>query len=263
MFKFQREQRTFRVGDVEFGGQPGKRRAVLICPLEENRAWTDEALSAICQEIGASGVPFALLLCPVEVGLIHRLSGMVGIGAAPIVLDVGRDPKGLEGLAAARELGLSDRIVCRGLGATTPEGVWEGLHHEGGKAIMLGPWMSGDSTLRDRIYSLEGGTGSMEEGLVDKAKRYGANTILVDTGGSPTGVGLRTLFVAKAKWGLPCGCDLRPYEGLARGLEPSSTALAQAAGADFVYAGPSSTWAATARSVALADSLLAQAASEL
>ncbi|HSV42366.1 MAG TPA: hypothetical protein VLH13_03025, partial [Methanomassiliicoccales archaeon] len=33
MFKFQSKQETFQIGDVNFGGQPGKRRTVMVGSL--------------------------------------------------------------------------------------------------------------------------------------------------------------------------------------------------------------------------------------
>jgi len=115
--------------------------------------------------------------------------------------------------------------------------------------------------------SLENGADVVEEGLIDRADRLGIKAPIIDTGGPCSGgSGLRTLTVAKAKWGLPCGCDLthmiQEGEGL-RTLEAAMATVTQAAGADMVFAGQPAGWETLVRTIALIDPLMSQAAVDM
>jgi tetrahydromethanopterin S-methyltransferase subunit H len=117
--------------------------------------------------------------------------------------------------------------------------------------------------------------------MVELAESHGIDRPLLDMAvmASEQGAGsaLRGIMIAKAKWGLPCGCamhnaveshpPLARLQGedrkLFRYVDVAASTMPVMAGADYVMYGPIEFARRTFHAVAFADQIMAQAASEL
>jgi len=263
MFKFQKEQKVFKIGEVYFGGQPGKRRTVMLLPL---RSFGVEDLkdlrSMLYDAFIENPVPAALLIEGTTVDHAGRqFEAACDLAEFPIFVNPSETMDVIDLLAMAKDLGVTNRVVAGGLNVLTPEATWDSLHENGIEAAVLKALNPDDNTMKGRIYSLEDGGGVIDEGLIDRAKKYGITKPLLDLGGVGSGgSGLRALFVAKAKWGLPCTCDL----GMSLNTPDSIAAmtLIQSTGADFVTAAHIDGWRMLSRTLTFNDSLIAKALAE-
>ncbi len=237
----------------------------MLCPLDLSEEGDLEVQISMAEEAAQSG-PLALLAAAPAIDVAAVVEAARPLAAVPLIIDLSAVedvPAVLNEVVAS---GAGDRVACAGLSVATPLSVWAEVQGAGIRAAVLSSVNPPDRSLKGRVYALESGGNVIDEGLLDRAERHGITMPLVDLGGpGPGGSGLRALLVAKSKWGLPCGCDLREAVGGARdrGATLTAAAMAQAMGADFVYTGPPEDWGRTARALAFADSLMAQAAAEM
>jgi tetrahydromethanopterin S-methyltransferase subunit H len=269
MFKFQTVQRELRIGGVRFGGQPGKRRTVLVGSLFYPRHTVvrdprtgdldierlNERLERYLRTVENCRCPAALMLYA-ESGVAARryLESVCDQVPGPLFLDSGSADVRLAFLAHAEEMGLLDRVVYNTINAGLSPQEMEALRDSPPRnAVVLAFNPRGDD-VKGRIYLLEGGDELLPRGLIEIADGLGVRNLLLDLAvTSPqqsAGSALRAIMVAKAKWGLPAGCALHnavecldlegaeePKEAR-RHVDTSAVAISMMAGADYVMYGP-------------------------
>ncbi len=296
MFKFQTEQKGFRISGVDFGSQPGMGRSVMVASIFypghsivedrlECRVKMDELRKRVtaCEEVSASlGQPVAYMLySETEAAARSYLETMAELTEAPLFLDSPRVETKRAGMLAAAEMGIAERIVYNSLSAGSSEEEWASLQECGVDSSVILSFNPSDMSSKGRIYLLEDGGDLLREGLLDKAERHGVARPLIDTAatGFDQGAGacLRALLVAKAKWGLPCGCSLHnsvetwaplqnlddEKKALFRYVDLAAVTLPIAAGADFVMFGPVESASRALHAAAFSDGIISQSTAEI
>lgn len=296
MFRFQSKQERFCVGDVEFGGQPGRRRTVMVGSLFYPRhsmvldrvcgkvdlTKLEKALARLDQASQETMTPAAIMLfAETEEAMCSYLDLMADRCLAPLFLDSPSKEVRLAGARRARDMGIQDRTIYNTLNAGVTAAELEGMAQAGvGNAVLLA-FNPADLSTKGKIYLLEEGGGVLPKGLIEMAKDAGVKNMLLDmavlSAEQNAGNALRALFVSKAKWGLPCGCALHnaveswPPVLEVRGRDPSifryvdvaSSVIPMMAGADFVMYGPIEYANRSMHAAAFADELLRQSTDEL
>ncbi len=296
MFDFQSEQRSFSIGDVQFGGQPGKRRTVMIGSLfypghsivldrksgKIDQSRLDEVLQRLNAAIEETSTPTGIMVYA-ETGEAMRshLERLSDLTHSPLFIDSANQEVRLEGARAAAELGILDRIVYNSLGSGTTEEELIGIREAGVRSAVLLAFSPRELGVRGKIYLLENGHDILEEGLIDLASRYGIDMPLLDMAvmsmDQSAGSALRAMLIAKAKWGIPSGCALHnaveSWDPLAssragsgalyRNVDMASTIAPIMSGADFLLFGPLEAAERSLYAAAFTDELMRQASMDL
>ncbi len=294
MYKFQTTQVELTIGGVRIGGQPGRRRTMLVgslfyprhsVVLDHRKGFLDHAkledrLNSYLATMGSCGCPSGLMIYA-ESGEAARayLEAVCDKVPGPLFADSGSAEVRISFLRCAEEMGILDRLVYNTINAGLSEEETAALRAcPPVNAVVLAFNPRGDD-VKGRIYMLETGDDLIPEGLVPAAEGLGIRNLLIDTAvTSPdlsAGSALRSILVAKAKWGLPTGCALHNaveclrLEGLEepkearRSVDASAVAISIMAGADYVVYGPME-YARRAMPVAsFADTMMEQAARDL
>jgi tetrahydromethanopterin S-methyltransferase subunit H len=296
MMRFHNRQEEFEISGVRFGGQPGRRRAVMIgsmCyprhSIIEDRAvgrCKDNAferlLASVSSAEGETSTPGGIMLfAETPEAMNAYLERAVDLTPLPLFIDSPSSEVRLSGARKAAEMGIAERVVYNTLSAGTTRAELDGIQDAGITAAVLMAFNPADLELKGKIYLLEDGSGLLPSGLVDMAREVGITRPLIDTAvlsaEQNAGSSLRAITVAKAKWGLPTGCALHNavesfpplarLEGqdrkLYRYVDVASTVMPMMAGADFVMYGPIEQARRAYLVANFADEMMRQAASDL
>ena len=296
MLKFTNKQAVFRIAGVDFGGQPGKRRTVMVGSIfyprhsvVEDRIEGKVRPGAVERLIGdmarasdETGCPTALMVfAETERCMRSHLEKVADAFKGPLFIDSPSAEVRIAGLVGAKEMGIHQRVIYNTINAGVAEKELQALRDNGVRSAVLLAFNPGDIQAKGKIYLLENGGGILPQGMVELAQSYGIDRPLLDMAvmASEQGAGsaLRGIMIAKAKWGLPCGCamhnaveshpPLTKLQGedrkLFRYVDVAASTMPVMAGADYVMYGPIEFARRTFHAVAFADQLMAQAASEL
>jgi tetrahydromethanopterin S-methyltransferase subunit H len=296
MLKFTNKQAVFRIAGVDFGGQPGKRRTVMVGSIfyprhsvVEDRVEGKVKPGAVERLIGdmarasdETGCPTALMVfAETERCMRSHLEKVADAFKGPLFIDSPSAEVRIAGLVGAKEMGIHQRVIYNTINAGVAEKELQALRDNGVRSAVLLAFNPGDIQAKGKIYLLENGGGILPQGMVELAQSYGIDRPLLDMAvmASEQGAGsaLRGIMIAKAKWGLPCGCamhnaveshpPLTKLQGedrkLFRYVDVAASTMPVMAGADYVMYGPIEFARRTFHAVAFADQLMAQAASEL
>jgi tetrahydromethanopterin S-methyltransferase subunit H len=296
LFKFTNKQTTFRIGNVEFGGQPGMRRTVMIGSLFYPRhsvvvdrlegkvkpGAVERLVDDVLAAAEETACPTALMVFAETPRCMERhLETVAGIFAGPLFIDSPSPEVRIAGINKAKDMGISDRVIYNTINAGVTEEELRSLKENGIRSSVLLAFNPGDTQAKGKIYLLENGGGILPEGMIEMARRSGVDQPLLDMAvmASEQGAGsaLRGIMIAKAKWGLPCGCamhnaveshpPLSKLQGddrkIFRYVDVASAVLPIMAGADFVMYGPIESSRRVFHAAAFADQMMEQAASEL
>lgn len=296
MLKFLNKQSTFTIGGVGFGGQPGRRRTVMVGSLfyprhsiVEDRVKgvvkpgsVERLLEQMSSASAETGCPTAVMVYAETPECMRRhLDKVSGLYEGPMFIDSPSAEVRIAGTVWARESGMEARVIYNTISAgITPE-EWEALEDNHVRNAVLLAFHPGDLQAKGKIYLLENGGGLLPEGLLEMAQRHGVERPLLDMAvmSSEQGAGsaLRGIMIAKAKWGLPTGCAMHnaveSYPPLSRlqgedrkifrYVDVASAIMPMMAGADFVMYGPIEFARRTMHAAAFAELLMEQAAAEL
>jgi tetrahydromethanopterin S-methyltransferase subunit H len=295
MFKFENKQSVFQIGKTPIGGQPGRKKTMLIGSLfypghsivedriegKVNRPALEEKMNGFWEAKKDTECLPALMIYADTVKAMSSYLGLVADNDLPIFLDSSTSEVKIEGAKRAMEMGIADRIVYNTLNVGSPVEEWEQVGQTGVKSAVIMAFNPRDISVKGKIYMLENGGGILDEGLLDLAGKYGIEKPLVDVAAMSVeqgaGAALRALFVAKAKWGLPTGCALHnaveSWDVLTsvRATDPkifryvdiASAVLPIMSGADFVMYGPIEYAKTVFYAAAFADQLMSQAAADI
>jgi tetrahydromethanopterin S-methyltransferase subunit H len=296
MLKFLNKQSTLTIGNVQFGGQPGKRRTVMVGSLfyprhsiVEDRVHgtlrqgsAERLLGEMQSASDETGCPVAIMLYAETAQSIQRyLDRIPELFGGPIFIDSPSPEVRIAGIRRARQSGIEGRVIYNTINAGVTEQELCAIKDNGIKNAVLLAFHPGDIQAKGKIYLLENGGGILPEGLIELAQRYGVTNPLIDMAvmASEQGAGaaLRGIMICKAKWGLPTGCAMHnaveSYAPLAklqgeerrlfRYVDTAATAMPIMAGADFVMYGPIESGRRSMHAAAFADRLMEQASTEI
>lgn len=294
MYSFMREQEVVVVGGVSFGGQPGANPTVLFGTLFYGKEYGDldsKVLTKAKEQVLAqeslseeTGIPGLVDVYLKDASLIEKkLNLVLDSTDKPFSIDSSDAKVRSEALKFCRKAGVLDRVVYNSLnlGYTADEIKALGKHTPAA-AIVLG-YNPRDMSVDGRVDMLATGAGMLadkDKGLMDVAQEAGVDNLLLDTGATPFGsMGaetLRAIPVFKGRFGLPTGCsihntleswgwmkDQRKRDQAVYGAaDAAANAMVPMASGDFIVYGPISGCSTIFPSVAFADKLVAEGASD-
>jgi tetrahydromethanopterin S-methyltransferase subunit H len=242
----------------------------------------ERALGAMNEAAAETETPGAVMLyAETAPAMESYLRAAVDLTTFPLLVDSPSAEVRLAGCRAAGEMGIGDRIVYNSLSAGVTGEELNGIRDSGITAAVLLAFNPKDIDTKGKIYLLEDGGGLLPSGLLELARSAGITRPLLDTAvmaaDQNAGASLRTILVAKAKWGLPCGCALHNavesyaplsrLEGddrkLYRYVDVASVVMPMMASADFVMYGPLEYARRAMHTAGFADEMLRQAVSDL
>jgi tetrahydromethanopterin S-methyltransferase subunit H len=296
MMKFLNEQKVFRISGIDLGGQPGRRRTVMIGSIGYPRhSIVEDRVEGRCRP-GAfekcvegfnaaaleTHTPSALMLFAETPQAIRaHLQKAASLTSVPLLLDSPSAEVRLAGVRSAEEMGIGDRVIYNSIHAGTTIEELGQIQDAKVKSAVLLAFNPGDIGLKGKIYLLEDGGGLLAMGMIDMAKKYGITMPILDTAvmtsDQMAGSALRAIVIAKAKWGLPTGCAMHNAvdsyiqkaglkeddKPLYRYVDVSSATLPISAGADYVMYGPIEYSRRVFHAGAFADEMMSQAVLDL
>lgn len=229
MFRFKTEQKTFEIGGVKVGGQPGALPTVLIGSIfyDRHRIVTDErkgvfdrdaaeTLIRRQEELGEkTGNPALLDIVGSTPEAIRKYIDFVaGITEKPFLIDSpGADVK-IAAIEYAKEVGLEKRIIYNSVSMETKENEFEALKKNGVEAAILLAYTR--DIMRSRARE------EVVDTIAPKLEEVGVTKILVDTFvmdvPSLTPASKAALEI-KGRSGLPCGSAAHNAVSTWRGLK--------------------------------------------
>jgi len=296
MLKFTNKQQVFEIGKVRFGGQPGKKRTVMVGSIfyprhsiVEDRVMgkvkegaMEKLLAAFESASEETGSPAGIMVyAETERSICTHLEKVADLFKGPIFIDSPSAEVRVAGVIRAKQMGIEDRTIYNTINAGVTEAELTAIKEHGISSSVLLAFNPGDIQAKGKIYLLENGGGILPEGMIEMAQKNGVKRPLLDmavmASEQSAGSALRGIMIAKAKWGLPCGCAMHnaveSYAPLAklqgedrklfRYVDVASAVMPIIAGADYVMFGPIESARRTMHAAAFADQLMEQASSEL
>jgi len=253
-------QKAVEVAGVRVGGEPGLRPTVLVGSIfyrghqivkDEKKGEFDEAeakrLLTLQDEMAEkTGNPCMVdVVAPTAEALVRELEFVAGATKVPIFLDGVTPQVRIEALPRVADLGIMERIVYNSLSPDFKAEEIEAMKKHGVENTVLLAYNPRDFTARGRVACIRDGLAKLTQAGVERVL---VDTCVLDI--PSLGSACRAIEQVKAELGSPCGCGAHNAIGTWKGLKtkmprhaaaPSSavaTALAVAAGADFVLYGP-------------------------
>jgi len=289
LFKFEKEQKMFRVGNFQVGGQPGELPTVLIGTIfyqddkivenektgEFDKQKAEEFIAKQSELSEKTGNP-----CMIDVvgfspeAICRYIDFVANLTDAPILVYSPSTDVKISAIQHSAEVGISNRIIYNHIAYFTKEEEVTSLREAEIKSAVILAFNLSNPRSTGRIEILNGT--STQESLLQLAERSGVENILVD--GAPCdipGVGMaaKAIHLIKDNFGLPAGGT--PYRQLLQwtrlkeyGVVAKKTCMAscltvlQHAGADFLLYGPIKNAEITFPAVAMTDAIIAYAMRE-
>lgn len=292
MFRFEKEQKVFEIGETKIGGQPGEYPTVLIGSIfyerheivrdpdkgefDKNQA---EALIKMQEEMSdKTGNPaFLDVVGRSSEALIKYIDFIADISNTPFLVDGPTADVRIPAIKHAFETGLKDRAIYNSIDYTTgPEEVQALKELDIPSSVVMAfnkknPWPEG------KVEILQGFPG--QKGLLNLASEAGVRNVLVDTAVIEIvgiGISARAVYLVKNELGLPAGCGpanaITTWERVKKGefgpyaynvCVGGSGIVTQMMGANFVLYGPIELAEAAFPACAMADTLIAYTAKRL
>ncbi len=286
MFRFTTPQKTCRIGNVEFGGQPGERPPLLVANMfqhgdkllksRRNLEFDRETMTARIREleqmVAETGVPALVgLVAPTLQEMQAYTEFYLSVTDLPFGIDTWTEQARIKAAQHVAELGVQDRFLYNSITAwdkNIPEQVAQ-LKDLGIKHVVIQAFDMEDKHATGRAKSLRALLTDVEKGEFD--------SIIVDTtvmNLPTTSISLVANRLIKEQFGLPVG--LAPANAsymwkdalkkfgkyFFRGADASLHAIAAILWSDWIIYGPMSGTARIFAAVATASTLLATLASE-
>jgi len=260
MLKFKKQQKTFEIGKVKVGGQPGENPTVLIgsifyhghkIVLDENTGKIDkegaEKLIKLQEEFSAkTGNPCMLDVVGATKEAMEKFIDFVaGATEAPFLIDSPSIEVKVAGVKYASEVGLESRVVYNSLTPESKPQEFEAIEESGVKSSILLAYKSGLMTSEARVKAIKE--------LLTKTEEAGITKPLIDTfviDIPSLSVACRAMLDLKRELGLPCGCGahnaISTWAGFkermgAQAVKPCAVTVNVVPivlGADFILYGP-------------------------
>jgi tetrahydromethanopterin S-methyltransferase subunit H len=283
---YSKEQKVFRAGSVEMGGQPGERPTVLVGSLfyKGHKAVTDPKTGQFDKKMVEGDIQLVLewsdkMGLPVIFDLVgsyapaleRYIEFVANACTAPFLVDGTGDESRIPAMRRAKEWGLLDRAILNSIDFATSDETLAEIKAIGVKHSVLLAFES-RHLLPEKKVELLGGEPGKYKGLLQKAKEAGVDSYIIDVAVlDVVSIGLcaRTQELVKEQHGLPVGCAppnaIFQWEKAATVMGKEGRVITDAAacvflrdhGADFLLFGPCNKAAQVFPAVAVTDSILA------
>jgi tetrahydromethanopterin S-methyltransferase subunit H len=260
MLKFRMQQKTFEVGKVKIGGQPGENPTVLIgsifyhghkIVLDENSGKVNregaEELIRLQEEFSKkTGNPCMLDVVGSTREAIEKfISFVADVSEVPILVDSPSFEVKAQGLKYAIESGLEKRIVYNSLTPESKPEEFEAIKENGVKSAVLLAYRRGIMNSAARVIAVKE--------LLVKTEKAGVTKPIIDTFVMDIPsllMACRAIFDLKRELGLPCGCGahnaMSTWAGFKERMGPPAVKPCAVSvnitpivlGADFILYGP-------------------------
>lgn len=218
MFRFKKEQKVCKIGNIKVGGQPGENPPLLIASLFQKgdkllidrkgpRFDKDKVKEYIRHQeelTSQTGIPGLIAMVANTVDEMKAyIDFFIEITDMPFAIDIWVSKTRLASARYAASLGLQDRLLYNSItpwDKDIPDQIAE-LKELGIKHVVLQTFDDKDQTPKGRITSLRR--------LLDLVGSAGFETILVDTSVMnlpATSFSLIANYLIKEEFGLPAGC---------------------------------------------------------
>lgn len=289
IFQYERDQQIVKIGEVEFGGQPGELPTVLIGTLfyqgqkilEDprkgifNKKRAEEMIIKQEELSEQTGNPHCVdVVGETPEAIIRALSFVADITEAPLLIGGIDKTTRLAGTKHIMEVGLGGRAAYNTLGADATEEEIIGIWETGIKSGVILAYSLRHLFPKDKIKLLLGTESDL--GLLEKAKKAGFENILIDTAViDMPGVILaaEAVYWIKKEIGVPAGLaptnaidNWRRVKEFSLGPKVSYSGvsiISQTLGADFVFYGAIERAPMIFPACAMADALIAYRARTL
>jgi len=267
MFRLERKQKIYQIGNMKIGGQPGELPAVLIgnifykgMPEVSNhkkgsfnkkivQRWIELA-EKLAEE---SGGPHLLDIMAMYPEAITKYIAFVTEQInTPFLIDGANPETRMTALNVVKELGLQKQVVFNGITPKTSKKELAALKDSGVKAAVLMAFNELDYSPEGRINILRNST--EHPGLLNMAERAGIEKMFIDTivfDVPSISYAAQAIKLVKEELGLPAGCSpanatyiwKQALKGsiLSESFAASNTSahtIVQCWGADFLIYGP-------------------------
>jgi tetrahydromethanopterin S-methyltransferase subunit H len=285
MFRYPKEQRTFTIGSLRVGGQPGENPPLLLGNMfqkgdallksrkngEFDRQEAEariRVLEAVSQETGIPGM--VALVANTAEEIKTYIDFIVGVTDLPFAIDIWMQKTRLAAARYVAELGIQERVLYNSI---TP---WDEdvasqvseLKELGIRHVVIQVFDTNDKTAAGRVSSLKG--------LLPSVLKGGFASILVDTAAMnlpAMSLSMKANYLIKSEFGLPVGFApsngsymwRKSAEDQSRKKFPAVDAGAHAVCAllsDFLFYGPMSGTSRVFAAVAAASAMTAALAYE-
>ncbi|MBN2335420.1 tetrahydromethanopterin S-methyltransferase subunit H [Candidatus Bathyarchaeota archaeon] len=280
MFDYSVKQKTYTIGGVMIGGEPGRVPTVMVGSMFYNKDKTvsDPARGVFNKEKAekyirkaeeaseATGLPTMVDLVAENHAAAQRyLDFVVESTSMPIFLDVVSEREQALALRYADEIGVIDRVVLNSVSPHTGPGLYEAVSDVKLRSSVL--------LTHSTRHVLSSDKSPVLDELVPKAETAGIENILVDTAvlDIPTlGITAKAIDLIKDRYGYPCGCGAHNALSSWRRLKEKyskdaqtivkgvTNALPTIIGADYVLFGPLKNAASFYPAVAMVDAAYSQ-----
>lgn len=259
MFKFEAEQKVYRIGDVVLGGQPGEWPTVLIASIfykgdknviDENEGFFDHQSALACIQSAndyalKTGTPIIIdIVAASEKAMVNYVNFIADETSFPFILDGTLASIRIAGARRVIERGLQDRCIYDSINLHTGEREFDQLKELGLPNTLVMIINERKPTLAGRL--------EIAPILIEKAYGAGFEKLLLDTAvldvvePGPAG---KAIYELKNRYGYPTGCSPThthrhrwkkrlDFGDLGERAAKTSTATAmQVLGADFIMYG--------------------------
>ncbi len=284
LLEFTADQKTFQIGGVGVGGQPGVQPTVLIGSIfyhghkvvvdEDQGEFLADAAEQVIREQDAyaekTGNPCMLDVVGATPQAIRKhLEFAARVSQAPLLIDGTTTDVRLAGLQYVAEAGLTDRVVYNSVQPEITDEELRAIQDAGVKNAILLTYYLLDFTAAGRVQAVRE--------LLPKCQQAGIDQLLVDTcvlDLASFGSACGAIHTIKDQFGLPSGGGVHNAIAMWRGLKTkmgphayhsciaSAIASTVAVGGDFVLYGPAEDARYVFPAVAMMDTALSQLAIE-
>ena len=280
LLEFRSPQKTFVIGGVPVGGQPGVRPTVLIGSMfyhghkvttdedrgEFDRSAAEQAIRGQEDFSQRTGNPCMLDVVGATPEAIQKhLEFAAGATSMPLLIDGTTTDVRLAGLKFAAEKGIQDRIVYNSIQPEIGDDELAAIQAAGVKSAILLTYYLKDFTASGRVHCVRE--------LLPRLEQAGVNQLMIDTcvlDLATLGSACSAMYEIKNEMGWPVGGGVHNAVAMWKGLkkkmgehayQPCMAAAAAASvamGADFILYGPVEDAKYVFPAVAMADTALSQ-----
>lgn len=215
MFRFKSIQKVYEIGGIKIGGAPWENPPVLVGSIfyhrhkvvkdekngEFDKIAAEELIKTVEELSNKTRIPAMLdVVSSSPNAIVKYIDFVSSITKMPIMLDA----LSIETMRAAfqfvKDVGLNDKVIFNSLNAKSKDEEFSLLQEFNIKSSVL-------LLYTERVVDIDVRLKNLEL-LLDKAKNYGIEKVLIDTfviDVPSLSAAIRTLIEIKSKYGLPCG----------------------------------------------------------
>ncbi len=219
MFSFTKEQKSFTLGDITFGGQPGKFPTVLFGGLffhsPPDFLKGKESLQlmyVLSRKTGVPAVPDFFIKNVEYIDPVLTLINQSVPTGAPFSVDFTDPTVKIRTLQTLSEVGLLHRTIYNSIHVGITHEEYQALRTWKPAMALLVAFNPKDTSPDGKIEVLENGAHLTEKGLLQMAQDIGITQVLIDTAalapGQKSGAAIAAIPIVKEEYGLPAGCAI-------------------------------------------------------